>query len=145
VPLHEIYARWIANSNAAASARCATSRESWKGMTMKKPDYVYVTYIATTPEKAWRALIDTDVTRQYWVDPSAGCARVNVSDWQPGSRWEHRAPTAQARSTSSARSSRARPRGASSSPGRGPPTPTTIRSIRASRSTSSPMATSSSA
>ena len=56
---------------------------------MKKPDYVYVTYIATTAEKLWRALTDTDVTRQYWVDPSAGCARVNVSDWKPGSRWEH--------------------------------------------------------
>jgi len=57
---------------------------------MKKPDYVYVTYIATTAEKLWQALIDTDVTRQYWVDPSAGCARVNVSDWKAGSRWEHR-------------------------------------------------------
>ena len=56
---------------------------------MKKPDYVYVTYIATTPEKAWRALVDTDLMRQWWVDPSAGCARINVSDWQPGSRWEH--------------------------------------------------------
>ena len=57
---------------------------------MKKPDYVYVTYIATTPEKLWQALVDTDVTRKYWIDPSAGCARVNVSDWKPGSRWEHR-------------------------------------------------------
>jgi uncharacterized protein YndB with AHSA1/START domain len=59
-------------------------------MNMTKPDFVYVTYIATTPQKVWQALIDTDVTRQYWVDPSAGCARVNVSDWKPGSRWEHR-------------------------------------------------------
>ena len=57
---------------------------------MKKPDYVYVTYIATTPEQVWRALVDTDVTRKYWIDPSAGCARVNVSDWKPGSTWEHR-------------------------------------------------------
>ena len=56
---------------------------------MKKPDYVYVTYIATTPEKLWRALIDTDVMREWWVDPQAGCARVNVSDWKPGSQWEH--------------------------------------------------------
>lgn len=55
-----------------------------------KPDYVYVTYIATTPEKVWQALIDTEITARYWVDPSAGCARVNVSDWKPGSRWEHR-------------------------------------------------------
>jgi uncharacterized protein YndB with AHSA1/START domain len=57
---------------------------------MKKPDYVYVTYIATTPEKAWRALIDTDLARQYWVNPKGGTAHVNVSDWKPGSRWEHR-------------------------------------------------------
>jgi uncharacterized protein YndB with AHSA1/START domain len=58
-------------------------------MTMAKPDFVYVTYIATTPEKVWQAFIDTDVMRQYWVGPSAECARVNVSDWKPGSRWEH--------------------------------------------------------
>ena len=51
-------------------------------MTMTKPSYVYVTYIATTPEKVWRALVDTDVTREYW-------AHENVSDWRPGSRWEH--------------------------------------------------------
>ena len=56
---------------------------------MKKPDYVYVTYIATTPEKAWRALVDTDLMREWWVDPAAGCALVNVSDWKPGSRWAH--------------------------------------------------------
>jgi len=58
-------------------------------MTMTKPSFVYVTYIATTPEKVWRALVDTDVTRQYWVGPSSDCARVNVSDWKAGSRWEH--------------------------------------------------------
>jgi uncharacterized protein YndB with AHSA1/START domain len=59
-------------------------------MTMTKPSFVYVTYIETTPEKVWHALIDTDVTRQYWADPNGGCSRVNVSDWKPGSRWEHR-------------------------------------------------------
>jgi uncharacterized protein YndB with AHSA1/START domain len=52
--------------------------------TMTKPSFVYVTYIATTPEKVWQALVDTDVTRQYWTGP-----HVNVSDWRPGSRWEH--------------------------------------------------------
>ena len=56
---------------------------------MKKPDYVYVTYIATTPEKTWAALVDTDLTREYWRDPVAGCARTNVSDWKPGSPWKH--------------------------------------------------------
>ena len=59
-------------------------------MTMTKPSFVYVTYIATTPEKVWQAFVDTDVMRQYWADPNAGCARVNVSDWKPGSQWKHR-------------------------------------------------------
>jgi uncharacterized protein YndB with AHSA1/START domain len=58
-------------------------------MTMKKPDYLYVTYIATTPQKVWQALVDTEVTSQYWVGPKSDCARVNVSDWKVGSRWEH--------------------------------------------------------
>lgn len=66
-----------------------TSSTNWKETTMKKPDYVYVTYIQTTPEKAWKALTDIDVMRQWWADPKGGCARVNVSDWQPGSDWKH--------------------------------------------------------
>jgi len=57
---------------------------------MTKPSFVYVTYIATTPEKVWRALVDTNVTREYWASPiEDGPAHVNVSDWKPGSRWEH--------------------------------------------------------
>jgi uncharacterized protein YndB with AHSA1/START domain len=68
---------------------CTTSKPNSKETTMKKPDYVYVTYIATTPEKAWKALSEVDLMRQWWVDPKAGCARVNVSDWQPGSDWQH--------------------------------------------------------
>ncbi len=57
---------------------------------MTKPSFVYVTYIATTPEKLWQALIDTDVMAKYWVGTKAdSTAHVNVSDWKPGSRWEH--------------------------------------------------------
>lgn len=58
---------------------------------MTRPSFVYVTYIATTPEKVWQALVETDVTRQYWFGPDASDpGHVNVSDWQPGSPWEHR-------------------------------------------------------
>jgi len=58
---------------------------------MKKPSFVYVTYIATAPEKVWRALIDTEVMRQYWADPTDDDpAHENVSDWKVGSQWEHR-------------------------------------------------------
>jgi uncharacterized protein YndB with AHSA1/START domain len=49
---------------------------------MSKEKFVYVTYIATTPEKAFQALVDGEMTRQYW-------GHDNVSDWKPGSRWEH--------------------------------------------------------
>ncbi len=50
---------------------------------MAKPDYVYVAYIETTAEKLWGALTDPKMTAGYWF-------HENVSDWKPGSRWEHR-------------------------------------------------------
>ena len=48
-----------------------------------RPAYVYVTYIANSPQRVWEALTDPDLTGQYW-------GHSNVSDWQAGSRWEHR-------------------------------------------------------
>jgi uncharacterized protein YndB with AHSA1/START domain len=54
---------------------------------MSKPSLVYVTYIATTAERVWQALVEGEVTRQYWGGPTP---RENVSDWKQGSRWEHR-------------------------------------------------------
>ena len=44
--------------------------------------FVYVTYIRTTPEKLWNALIDPEFTRQYWVDT------WQDSDWKVGSSWK---------------------------------------------------------
>jgi len=51
---------------------------------MDKPKFVYVTYIATTPEKLWDALSNPEVTRRYWGN------RTNASDWKVGSSWQHR-------------------------------------------------------
>ena len=51
---------------------------------MNKPQFVYVTYIASTLEKVFDALTDSELTKQYWFQSS------NVSDWKPGSKWEHR-------------------------------------------------------
>jgi uncharacterized protein YndB with AHSA1/START domain len=31
-----------------------------------KPDFVYVTYIKTTPDKLWEALTSSDFSRRYW-------------------------------------------------------------------------------
>jgi uncharacterized protein YndB with AHSA1/START domain len=35
---------------------------------IEKPEFVYVTYIKTTPEKLWYALIDPAVIKTYWSD-----------------------------------------------------------------------------
>jgi uncharacterized protein YndB with AHSA1/START domain len=49
---------------------------------MNKSRFVYVTYIAAGPEKVWNALLDGEMTRQYW-------GHLNVSDWKVGSGWQH--------------------------------------------------------
>jgi uncharacterized protein YndB with AHSA1/START domain len=53
---------------------------------MKKEQFVYVTYIRTTPAKLWQALIQPKFTRQFW------CDLVQESDWKPGSPWRMKAP-----------------------------------------------------
>ena len=50
---------------------------------MQSATYTYVTYIKTTPEKLWNALMDPELTREYWFN------HHNVSDWREGSAWEH--------------------------------------------------------
>ncbi|MFF3330543.1 ArsR/SmtB family transcription factor [Streptomyces sp. NPDC002888] len=82
VPLHEIQERWIDKfERPRLRALGAVKRRAEEAMT-DKPAFVYVTYIASTPEKVWDALTDADLTAAYW-------GHSNVSDWQPGSRWAH--------------------------------------------------------
>ncbi len=50
---------------------------------MDKPKFVYVSYIQSTPEKVWNALIDPEMTKQYWF------GHHNASDWRVGSHWRH--------------------------------------------------------
>jgi uncharacterized protein YndB with AHSA1/START domain/DNA-binding transcriptional ArsR family regulator len=54
-----------------------------EGEMTASPSLVYVTYVATSPETLWNALTDPDRTAEYWD-------HRNVSDWRPGSSWEHR-------------------------------------------------------
>jgi uncharacterized protein YndB with AHSA1/START domain len=46
-----------------------------------KSEFVYVTYIRTTPERLWEALINPEFQKQYWFD------YVLKTDWKPGSPW----------------------------------------------------------
>ena len=49
---------------------------------MAESQFVYVTYIRTTPEKLWRALIEPEFTRQFWHDTT------QKSEWKPGASWQ---------------------------------------------------------
>jgi uncharacterized protein YndB with AHSA1/START domain len=46
---------------------------------MSKPEFVYVTYIETTPEKLWEALTDSEFSKRYWFGTEVR------SDWKVGS------------------------------------------------------------
>jgi uncharacterized protein YndB with AHSA1/START domain len=47
---------------------------------MSKPEFVYTTFIKTTPEKLGHALTDREFTQKYWMDCTL------TSDWKVGSR-----------------------------------------------------------
>ncbi len=50
-------------------------------MTDAGSSFVYVTYIRTTAEELWAALIDPDFTRQYWFGMHP------ESEWRDGAAW----------------------------------------------------------
>ncbi len=53
---------------------------------MASSRFVYVTYIRTTPEKLWQALVEPEFTRQYWAETWQDCA------WKQGAPWKLMAP-----------------------------------------------------
>jgi uncharacterized protein YndB with AHSA1/START domain/DNA-binding transcriptional ArsR family regulator len=87
-PIHEIEQRWIAGFDKPRLQTISAIKRQAEEYAMTDaptpvPTYVYVTYIRAGAEQVWRALTDADVTARYW-------GHANVSDWQPGSTWEHR-------------------------------------------------------
>ncbi len=80
-----------------------------------KPEFVYVTYIETTPEKLWHALTDRDFSRRYWFGYGVQSSMEGRRDRSSWSRTE-RLPIA-------ARFSNPIRRAASPTPGRRSTTP----------------------
>ena len=86
-PIHEIGQRWIAGFDtprldALAAIKAQAEKETMTDQPTPVPTYVYITYIEATAEQVWSALTDADLTAEYW-------GHANVSDWKPGSTWEH--------------------------------------------------------
>jgi len=87
-PIHGIEQRWISTFEKPRLQELSAIKDRAEEYAMtetatSRPSYVYVTYIRASPEQVWRALTDADLTARYW-------GHANVSDWQPGSSWEHR-------------------------------------------------------
>ncbi|WP_433368261.1 ArsR/SmtB family transcription factor [Actinoplanes sp. CA-142083] len=83
VPIHDIQQRWLAPFEQPRLRVLAAIKQNAEERDMtEKPAYVYVTYIESTPERVWEALTDADLTASFW-------GHSNVSDWQPGSEWQH--------------------------------------------------------
>ena len=51
-----------------------------------RSQFVYITFIRTTPAKLWEALTEPHVIRQYWFDTTVEC------DWKKGSPWKMVSP-----------------------------------------------------
>jgi uncharacterized protein YndB with AHSA1/START domain len=88
VPIHEMEERWISGFDkprlqAISAIKSQAEEHAMTHEPTSVPAYVYVTYVRASAQQVWQALTDADLTARYW-------GHANVSDWQPGSPWEHR-------------------------------------------------------
>ncbi len=94
-PINAIAERWIKQYDRGRAQALADLKRALEDTTMQdtdvknpenpeNPEFVYKTYIKTTPERLWQALTDPSFTRRYW-------GATFVSDWQAGSpmTWEY--------------------------------------------------------
>ncbi|MEU9890053.1 SRPBCC domain-containing protein [Sphaerisporangium sp. NPDC051011] len=77
-PINAVAERWIGQYDRRRVHALADLKRALEQEPMSKPEFVYTTYINTTPERLWRALTDPAFTSQYW-------GVVFESDWKPGS------------------------------------------------------------
>jgi uncharacterized protein YndB with AHSA1/START domain/DNA-binding transcriptional ArsR family regulator len=77
-PINDIADRWIGRYNRERAQALADLKQALETSTMGPTEFVYVTYIQTTPEKLWQALTDPAFTLRYW---GIGLE----SDWRVGS------------------------------------------------------------
>lgn len=82
-PINEISERWITQYDRSRVEALADLKQALEGELMDapaaRPEFVYTTYIRTTPEQLWRALTEPAFTRRYWL------GMTFESDWKPGS------------------------------------------------------------
>ena len=82
-PINDIADRWIGRYRGRAEA-LADLQHILEDNAMGQTEFVYITYIRTTPEQLWRALTEPEFIRRYFQGGGPD------SDWQVGSaiRWK---------------------------------------------------------
>jgi uncharacterized protein YndB with AHSA1/START domain/DNA-binding transcriptional ArsR family regulator len=83
VPINAIAERWInqydrERAQALADLKTALEEPMTSTTSTTSTEFVYTTYIKTTPERLWQALTDPAFTRRYW-------GLSMESDWAKGS------------------------------------------------------------
>jgi uncharacterized protein YndB with AHSA1/START domain/DNA-binding transcriptional ArsR family regulator len=79
-PIADISDRWINRYHRRRITALAALKTSLEEPPMDKPEFVYVTYINTTPERLWKALTEPEFTMAYWN-------RRFFTDWKKGSTY----------------------------------------------------------
>jgi uncharacterized protein YndB with AHSA1/START domain/DNA-binding transcriptional ArsR family regulator len=77
-PINDIAERWIHRYDRERAHALADLKRALEETHVQSTEFVYATYIRTTPEQLWQALIDPAFTLRYW-----GVAIH--SDWRVGS------------------------------------------------------------
>ncbi|TCC47837.1 metalloregulator ArsR/SmtB family transcription factor [Kribbella capetownensis] len=77
-PINAIAERWINRYDRRRVELFADLKTVLEAETMDDHDFVYTTYIKTTPERLWQALTDPKFTEQYW-------GVQFETDWKAGS------------------------------------------------------------
>jgi uncharacterized protein YndB with AHSA1/START domain len=78
VPINEIAERWINRYDRPRVRALSDLKRALEEAPMENPQFVYTTYIRTTPERLWQALTEPGFTRRWWQTSFD-------TDWEVGS------------------------------------------------------------
>jgi DNA-binding transcriptional ArsR family regulator/uncharacterized protein YndB with AHSA1/START domain len=84
-PINEIAERWINRYDQQRVRALSDLKRALEETAMDNPQFVYTTYIRTTPERLWQALTEPSFTRRWWQTSFE-------TDWEVGSSmvWDNR-------------------------------------------------------
>ncbi len=77
-PISEIAERWINRYDQGRVRALSDLKRALEEAPMENPQFVYTTYIRTTPERLWQALTEPSFTRRWWQT-------TFETDWTVGS------------------------------------------------------------